>query len=189
MTRARAPGGLGRRFAEDPSAVAAVEFALLLPLMLTLFLGGIDMTEAVGARRKAVQASSTMSDLIAQAREVTSADISNVFTAGDAIMTPFDPGRLETVVSSVRIDGSKRATVAWSQAHNATPRVAGATYTLPETLLVANTSLVVAEVVYRYKPVIGSAIVGTISLPKVTYSLPRTASKVTGVPCKWSGCT
>jgi Flp pilus assembly protein TadG len=177
------------RFAGDQSAMAAVEFALILPILITLLFGGIDVTEAVAARRKAVQASSTMSDLIAQAKEVTTADVNNVFTAGNAIMTPFDASRLEAVVSSVQVDANKVARIVWSQGRNASAHAKGNTFTLPDTLLIANSSLVVAEVVYNFRPVIGTEIVGTIRMPKVTYALPRVASKATGVPCKWTGCT
>lgn len=180
---------IGRRFAEDRSAAAAVEFALLMPMMIMVFFAGIDMTEAVSARRKAVQASSTISDLIAQAKEVTPGDVTNVFTAGKAIMTPFSANHFEAVVSSVRVDASKVARVAWSQGYNKTAHVVGKTVTLPEKLLVANTSFVMAEVTYGYKPVVGGGIIGPINIPKTTYALPRTASKTHGVPCKWSGCS
>jgi hypothetical protein len=104
-------------------------------------------------------------------------------------MTPFDPSRLEAVVSSVQIDASKIARVVWSQGHNKSARSAGTTVKLPDTLLVANTALVMAEVTYSYKPVVGAGIMDPLTIPKITYALPRTASKTTGVPCKWSGCT
>jgi Flp pilus assembly protein TadG len=178
-----------KRFARDDSAAAAVEFALIVPLLITLIFGGIDITESVTARRKAVQASSTMSDLVAQDDEISQAQMNNVFMAGAAIMTPFDSSRLETIVSSVRIDANKVARVAWSQAQHTSARVAGATFTLPEKLLIPDTSVVVAEVRYRYTPVIGNGFIGEINIPKVTYALPRTGSKQTGVKCTWSGCT
>jgi Flp pilus assembly protein TadG len=180
--------GLARKFAKDDSAAAVVEFGLLMPFLITLLFAGIDITEAVTARRKAVQAASAMSDLIAQAKEVTTGDIANVFTAGTAMLAPFDGNELETVVTSVRVDANRRATVAWSVGQHAPARTAGTTFPVPDKLLTANSSLVVAEINFDYKPVVGYGIVGTIRMPKVTYALPRVASKSTGVPCKWAGC-
>jgi Flp pilus assembly protein TadG len=178
----------GRGFARDETAVAAVEFGLMLPFLFFLLFAGIDITEAVSARRKTVQASSTMSDLIAQHKEVTAGDITNVFTAGTAVMAPFSPNALEAVVTSVRIDADRNATVAWSRAQHAVPREVGKPVTLPETLRTANTSLVMTEVSFSYRPLVGSALMGTVKMPKVTFALPRVASKSTGVPCRWAGC-
>jgi Flp pilus assembly protein TadG len=178
----------GHRFAKDHSGAAAVEFALLMPMMIMILFAGIDMTEAVSARRKAVQASSTVSDLVAQAKEVTTGDVTNVFTAAAAIMTPFDASRLDAVVSSVQVDANKVARVVWSKGHHKVARPVGATVVLPDKLLIPNTALVMAEVTYSYEPVIGGGIINGIKMPKITYALPRTASKTSGVPCKWSGC-
>ena len=54
-----------RRIAADRRAVSAVEFALLLPLMLTLFIGGNEVSQAMTIYRKISRTGSTLGDLAA----------------------------------------------------------------------------------------------------------------------------
>jgi Flp pilus assembly protein TadG len=179
---------LGRDFAGDESAMAAVEFALILPLLVTLLFAGIDITEAVAARRKTIVATSTMSDLVAQSKEVTTADIDNFLTAGAAIIPPFDANELETVLTNVVMDANAVPTVAWSVGRHAEARTKGTSFPVPAKLRAANTSVVVAEVNFDYKPILIDGVVGPIKMVKTTFAMPRVASKTTGVPCKWAGC-
>ena len=60
------PAALGAPFAGDTKGVSAVEFALVLPLMLTLYLGGAELAQAISASRKVTLVSRTVADLAAQ---------------------------------------------------------------------------------------------------------------------------
>lgn len=177
-----------KRLSKATSGMAAVEFALTLPFLVALLFTGIDVTEAVSARRKAVTASSTISDLISQAKEVNDGDVQNAFTAGTAIMTPFNSTNFSAVISNVTMNATGAPAVAWSKGHNAAERAKGSAINIPTELKAPNSSLVVAEVTYTYKPMVGYKLTGDILMPKITYAMPRVASKATGVPCKWSGC-
>ena len=75
--------------------VAAVEFALLLPFMLLLYLGSAETTQAVMTSRKAAVAAKTLSDLTSQestSTPMTDAIMGNIFNAAAAIMQPFSSG-------------------------------------------------------------------------------------------------
>src|SRR5882724_10887062 len=78
-----------RRFARDSRGAAAVEFALVTPLMLTMYFGMVELSSGVAIDRKVTLVSRTLSDLVAQATAVTNTDISNVFNASSAMMTPY----------------------------------------------------------------------------------------------------
>lgn len=177
-----------RSFLRDRRATAAVEFALTLPFLVTLLFTGVDITQAVSARRKAVSAAGTISDLVSQMKQVSATDVSNAFTVAGAIMAPFKASDLQAIVSNVTIDNSGTVKVAWSRASNTTARTVGSAMTLPAGLKVANTALVVSEVTYRYKPLVGYSAIGDIVMTKTSYAAPRVASKATGVACIWSGC-
>ena len=52
-------------FATDRRGVSAVEFALLLPLMLTLYLGGVELSQGISIDRKVTLTARTPDDLLA----------------------------------------------------------------------------------------------------------------------------
>ena len=95
-----------RRFAADQRGVSAVEFAILLPLMLTMYLGGVEISQAVSADRKTTLVAHTIGDLTAQASNVTSADMSNVLNAGAAVAYPFPSSNLRETVTAVCINST-----------------------------------------------------------------------------------
>ena len=169
-----------RRFAADQSGVSAVEFAILLPLMLTMYLGGVEVSQAVSANRKTTLVSHTVGDLVAQATNVTSADVTNVLNAGAAVAYPFSSSNLRTTVTSVCINAAGTvATVAWSRTQGGTARSGVVTSLIPTQLMVANTSLIWGEATSLYRPTVGWTITGTLNLSDKFFLRPRLSSSVT----------
>ena len=167
-------------FAADQSGVSAVEFAILLPLMLTLYLGGVEISQAVSADRKTTVVAHTIGDLTAQAQNVTSADMTNILNAASAIAYPYAASNLAVTVSSVCIDSTgTKATVAWSKTSNGTARSGVVTTSIPTALMVANTSLIWGEASYSYRPTIGWTITGTLNLKDQFFMRPRLSNSVT----------
>ncbi|GAC1332758.1 MAG: pilus assembly protein [Beijerinckiaceae bacterium] len=138
---------LWRRFAHhwlcDRSGLAAVEFALILPLMLTLYLGIVELTKGYMASQRITLVARAISDLTAQTQQlqqqqqqqqagtcgsaippcVTDAIISNIFAASGAVMAPFPTTSLTMTVSQIvlgnKSDGTCcQAKVDWTIAYN-----------------------------------------------------------------------
>ena len=162
-----------RRLTADERGVSAVEFAMLLPLMLTLYLGSVEVSQGIGADRKVTLTARTVGDLVAQLTSISDADMTNSLNAAAAVMAPFPVGQLTVTVSSVSIDANGKATVDWSDTLNGTARAKGSTVTLPTALDIPNTSLIWSEVQYAYTPVIGYVISGTLNLKDQIYLRPR----------------
>ena len=186
MTRARAIVGSIKRklgaLAADERGVSAVEFAMLLPLMLSLYLGSVEVSQGIGADRKVTLTARTICDLVSQVSSIGNSDMTNAFNASSAVMAPFPVSNLKVTVTSVLVDAAGKATVDWSDTVNGTALAKGATVTLPAALNVANTSLIWSEVQYSYKPVIGYVISGTLTLHDQIYMRPRLSASVTRVP-------
>ena len=152
---------------------------MLLPLMLTLYLGAVEVSQGIGADRKVTLTARTVADLVSQVSSISNADMTNSLNAATAVMAPFPIGNLKVTVSSVKIDANGKATVDWSDTLNGTARAKGSTVTLPAALDVANTSLIWSEVQYTYKPAIGYVISGTLTLKDQIYMRPRLSDTVT----------
>jgi Flp pilus assembly protein TadG len=166
------------RFARDKRGVSAVEFALLSPLMIGLYLGGVEVSQGVGIDRKVTLTAGAIANLTAQASTISNADMTNLMNAATAIMAPYSASTLKITVSCLKIDGNGKVTVSWSDAKNATARAVGSVVTIPSALAVPNSSLIYSEVSYLYKPTIGYVITGSLNLADTMYMSPRLSSTV-----------
>jgi Flp pilus assembly protein TadG len=176
----RLPAWLAR-FSRDTRGVSAVEFAMLLPLMVTLYLGGVEISQGVAIDRKVTLTSRTLADLSSQGSSINNSAMTNIFNASSAVMAPYPVGTVKATITCVSIDSNGKATVIWSDTLNGTPRAKGSTVTLPAALNVPNTSLLWSEVEYNYKPTIGYVITGTLKLTDQIFMRPRLSDTVTRV--------
>jgi len=167
------------KFTRDRRGVSAVEFAMILPLMLTLYLGAVEVSQGISIDRKVTLTTRTVADLASQVTNITNADMTNLLQASTTVMTPYPTATLRITVSSVLIDAQGRATIAWSDTLNGTARTVGAAVTLPAVLNVASTSLIWSEVSYQYQPVIGYVVTGALNLSDQIYMRPRLSDTVT----------
>ena len=106
------------RFAKDRRGVSAVEFALLLPVMVTLYLGSVEVSQGIAANRKVTLVAHSVADLSSQFTNIASADMTNTFNASSDIIAPYSANNLQVVVSQITIDSRGKATVSWSQSLN-----------------------------------------------------------------------
>jgi Flp pilus assembly protein TadG len=182
------------RFAADRRGVSAVEFALLLPLMLTMYFGSIQITDAISADRQVTLVASTVAEIASQYSQVSQTDVTNILNAAAAVFTPFPMSNGSTTVgtitlSSVTIDGTGKATVDWSATLYGTKRAVGAVVSssIPSGLLNASpgsvTSLIWGEASYSYKPVIGWVVTGTIPMSDQIFLRPRQSNSVVCTNC------
>lgn len=167
------------RFAQDKQGVSAVEFAMMLPLMVTLYLGVVEISQGVAIDRKVTLTTRTVADLASQVSSINNAAMTNLLNATAAVAAPFDASKLKVVVSAVTIDNAGTAKIAWSDTLNGTKRSVGSTVTLPTALKVNNTTLIWSEVTYDYTPTIGYVVTGTLTLSDQIYMRPRLSDTVT----------
>jgi Flp pilus assembly protein TadG len=186
------------RLFKDTRGLAATEFAFIVPFMLVMFFGTVEISSGVAVDRKVTLVARTLSDLLSQAgpppppapvSSYAPADdtyLQNVFTAGIAILTPYCAVPATLQLTEIYVDKNQVAKVQWSKAAsvptcNATQvtltnstRSAGDTITIPPTLLVKQTYLIFSEVSYNYTPMgIGYVMKSNVILSDVSYTRPR----------------
>jgi Flp pilus assembly protein TadG len=170
-----------QRLRTDTSGLAAVEFAMILPLMLMMFFGIIDVSNGFAVDRKVSMISQTLSDLTSRYTVVQETDITNFFTIGDAMLTPYDRTVLKTTISQLYLDpSSKSAKVVWSRGDNKMTK--GTVVAVPTDLVAkdssgnwtANQYLVLGQVTYVYTPTVGWVISKLgINLGESSFTKPR----------------
>ena len=172
-------GNLIDRFIDDARANVAIEFAFILPLMLTMFFGTVEFSSALAANRKVTMVARTLSDLVSQSSTVTDTDLTNFGSTGRAIMYPFPlnvVSTYDTRVSEIYIDpATMTGKVIWSKGTGAYPdRAANSSVTVPTALQVAGTYLIYSEVAYKYVPAVGYVMSASgIPLRDTTFTRPR----------------
>ena len=171
-----------RRFAKDQEGMSAVEFALILPLMMTMYLGTVEVSEAVGADRKVTLTARTVADLASQVSVINNADMTNLLNASAAVISPYDKTKLKVTVSQIDIDAQGTAKIKWSDTLGGTAHAVNSTVTVPTALKIPNSSLIWGEVSYTYTPVIGYVVTGSLNLSDKIYMRPRLSDTVTRVP-------
>src|SRR6516162_11682476 len=122
------------RLTREQQGISSVEFAMLLPLMLTLYLGAVEISQAVGVDRKVTLTSRTLADLASQVSSISSSDMSNILAASSSVIAPYDSSKLKVTVSEVTIDGNSNAKIAWSCTLGGTAHAVGSSVTLPAAL-------------------------------------------------------
>jgi Flp pilus assembly protein TadG len=165
-----------RRLIGDRRGVSAVEFALLAPVMIGLYLGCVEISDAVGADRKVTLTASSLANLAAQVTTISQSDMTNILNAAGQIITPYSSSLLKSTVSCLKMDSTGKAKVQWSATRNGTALSVGSVYTFSSTnsaLAVPNTSLILATVSYAYTPVVGYTITGTLVLSDQMFMSPR----------------
>jgi Flp pilus assembly protein TadG len=182
ITRCRA---LFAGFAGDRRGVSAVEFALVFPIMLLLYVGGFETGQMLSAYRRVGHVSATVGDLVSQVSSVNATDMGNIFDASTAIMMPFASANLQMTVSSV-LYSSGSLKVSWSKTRNGTAWTVGSAppITIPTALLVSGQEIVVSQATYTYKGLFTSFMTdmvgsSSIAMSETTFYRPRVSSTIT----------
>lgn len=166
------------RFIRDTRGMAVTEFAIVLPFLILLYVGGYQLTDAISAYRKVTMSARTVADLTTQYTSVSNTDLDTILAASRQVLAPYDIQDAKLVVSQISVDGTGAAKVSWSRGLNTDALEPGANYTLPTTVKQNNTSLIVASIKYTYTPDFASVIIGTIPLREDIIMSPRASSTV-----------
>jgi Flp pilus assembly protein TadG len=161
----------------DVRGVAAIEFAMVVPVMLILFFGTDEFASGIAVNRKVTLMARTLSDLTSQNISVTDTQLTNFFNASAGIMTPYSATPVRSTITELYVDpNTLSAKVQWSK--GSAPRTAGTTVAIPTALQIAGTYLIYSEVSYAFVPTVGYVLKNSITLSDFTFTRPRQSTCV-----------
>ena len=148
-----------RTFFVDRKGVAALEFALIAPLLFVLYLGTMEITQVMETNKKLSRVGSMVSDLVGQqGRDVYREDLDAIMMIGEAILKPYARSPISIVITGIEIDKFSQAKVKWSRkmVDDAFSRDAakGAVTTVPDALNIPDTFLLRVTAMLDYRPII-----------------------------------
>lgn len=160
--------------------IAVVEFAFVAVFLVTLYLGSMQLADAIFANRKITTTARAITDLTTQYSVLTEQDIQGVLAASAKALTPYDASNARIRISQIAVDKNGVGKVSWS-------RIRGEDITqldrctivdVPEELAIPNSFLIYGEVNYTYSPQFAAYSFGNLELADHIFMLPRVSSSV-----------
>jgi Flp pilus assembly protein TadG len=170
-----------RRFVRHCEGVSAIEFATVLPFMLLMYIGGVELADGLSIQFKVTETARTITDLVSQYPSIDSTTMSGLLGASSQVVAPYPATNMVMTVSEIQIPAnSNQGSVSWSCSLNGTARLSGSTVTVPTNLQNPSSTiyLIFGEVTYPYAPQLGYVITGTINIYESAYFYPRLVNSV-----------
>jgi len=168
-----------RLLSGDDRGVSAVEFGLIAPMMVGLFVAAVVFCQGIAIQRKTTMAAHAVADLVSQAIAINNdGEMVSILNAVDRLIEPYPKPNFKLTVSQVTINAQGVATIQWSDSRNGAPRPPNQVVTskIPATFLACAAApcyLLWGEAEYVYVPVIG-----TRSEPPPAGSPPGTPNSI-----------
>ena len=163
-----------KKFIHDRSGVAAIEFALILPVLLSFLLGVVVVYDVLGVKKDAGYANDTMADLTARRSTVDDDAINQTFAIGNGLL----PGGGARFASRFRLSSIEFVDgdfdVMWSKTY-------GGIETLTQDMLILMDlpslsefdTLIIAETEIDFEPTFGLLDIGLQTYRFTAYRRPR----------------
>lgn len=143
---------LGARFARDREGVGAIEFAILFPILVVLYVGAFEITIGLSLSKRAARSAASVADVITQQQSVTKSWLADMPSVASAIFAPYPTTGMTLKITGITIDSSANPKVKWSWAQdNSAPYAANSAVTVPTDLKKASSFLVRAEITVPYQ--------------------------------------
>jgi Flp pilus assembly protein TadG len=178
-----------QRFRYDNRGVAAIEMAFIMPFLLFLYFGLIDLTAMISLNRKVTYAASAVADLVTQnSGSVTAANIADYFEAAELVLKPrpIDDVRVE-VYQYRNVAGT--ITNQWSEKSSGGSDCDAPDTTGMASLMTDGNDIIVAVVCTIYTPYVatflGNKVLGatTFDMNEQIALRPRQSSTLTCSDC------
>ncbi|MBX4866153.1 pilus assembly protein [Rhizobium bangladeshense] len=141
-----------RRLARERKGAGAIEFAILFPVLVMLYIGAFEITIGLSVSKRATRAAGSIADLVTQQQSVTKSALAQMSSVATSIFVPYKTTSLTLKITGITIDAGANAKVLWSWAQDGSvPYAENATVSnVPTDMKTANSFLVRTELSIPY---------------------------------------
>jgi Flp pilus assembly protein TadG len=182
-----------QRFIKDRAGLGGVEFAILAPILISLYISCFELTMGFTVSKRVTRATATIADLITQQTSVNETYLGTMVDVAEAIFMPYNTSaaKLTLKITGVAMDASGTPKVAWSwDKLNGQPYAVGATVSdVPTDMKVANTFLIRAELSVPHElllflpNLVSSSDTRSITMGRTYFYRPRVGNSITCSNC------
>ncbi|OOG74516.1 pilus assembly protein [Sinorhizobium sp. A49] len=175
--------------AKDRSGFGAIEFAMVIPMLVVAYIGAFEVTLGFTVKSKVERAASSVADMIAQQSEVNKTYLGNMSNVAKSILAPYQNSGFTLKMTGIKVDAANNGTVVWSRDQNgAIPYAANSPTTVPAQFasteaFVVRTELVVPHELLLFAEGLNSSTLKTINLSKTAYFRSRQAEIIKCPDC------
>lgn len=177
-----------RRLALVEEGAAVVEFALILPIMLFVYIGSVEAGAAIAMDRRVQSAAGALGDLVARSdTTIATASLDDYFKAAAGIMTPYAAEKLKQVVTQVQVYNDGTTRVDWSMQYvdgdlsEGTDHPEDSSFDLPQAMrnIARGSYVIVSEGFYEHTPLTSIIFHQPINLYRENFLMPRFGGSIT----------
>jgi Flp pilus assembly protein TadG len=142
------------RLAQDRSGLGAIEFAILFPLLVMLYIGAFEITIGLSVGKRAARSAASIADIVTQQKSVTKTSLAQIGSVANAVFAPYGTDGMAMTVTAIDIDSSANAKVFWSwssQSTSAPYAVNSSVSGIPADMKKADSFLVRADLSIPYR--------------------------------------
>ncbi|MBB4480947.1 TadE/TadG family type IV pilus assembly protein [Rhizobium etli] len=141
-----------RRLIRERKGAGAIEFAILFPVLVMLYIGAFEITIGLSVSKRATRAAGSIADLVTQQQSVTKSTLAEMRSVATAIFVPYNSTSLTLKITGITVDASANAKVLWSWAQDGSVPYAKNTAVsdIPSDMKTANSFLVRTELSIPY---------------------------------------
>ncbi|MEQ7153760.1 TadE/TadG family type IV pilus assembly protein [Brevundimonas aurifodinae] len=169
------------RFGGDARGVAAVEFALVVPVLIVCYFGLAEFSQAYMAQKRTVHTTSQVADMVARAPAMSRDEIDAIMDIGSLIMQPFPEAPLDIRVTAITRDNTGVARVTWSRARGMTPLTG--VQTVPAGLIGNGEMIIMGEAAYDYQSPLDTLLPNATRFQGRHYLRPRLTDQIPCADC------
>lgn len=174
-----------KTYVRSTTGAVIIEFAIIVPVVVSLFIGIFEFSNYILLKNKLVRAAGVIGDFSTR-QNITRVLLTNYLKTANDVLKPFNFSQYGSIVSTqvqnvgMTTDPTKMI-ISWQQSYNGGTSKIGIVGTAPKNLpggitVIKDQTIVITEIFYQYKPIIFQSLFPAQNLYRASVFVPRAGS-------------